>query len=175
MTDLISIGKRAKLASRELCVMPTKQKNEVLTEISNAIRENCAEIIKANQKDIDIARANGISESLIDRLSLDEKRINSIADAVLDVIKLDDPVGKIDGEITRPNGLVIVKKRVPMGVIGIIYEARPNVTVDAAVLCYKSGNAVILKGGKEAFYSNICLANIMRDAIEKAGGTATQE
>ena len=146
MTDLIARGERAKLASYELCVMPTKQKNDVLIEIANAIRENCAEIIKANQKDIDIARINGISESLIDRLSLNESRINSIADAVLDVVKLDDPVGKIDGGITRPNGLVITKKRVPMGVIGIIYEARPNVTVDTSLL--SAGNGKIQKQSK---------------------------
>ena len=126
-------------------------------------------VISANQKDIAAARSSGISEAMIDRLTLTESRIRSMADAVRQVVKLEDPVGKVENGFTRPNGLRISKTKVPLGVVAIIFESRPNVTVDAAVLCLKSGNACILRGGKEAIHSNKALAGIMRQAIAGAG------
>jgi glutamate-5-semialdehyde dehydrogenase len=166
MLSLEEIGKKAKLAAAELAIAGTTVKNNALINIANALCENAQIIIDANKKDVDAAKQNGISEALIDRLSLDEQRIKSISDGVLQVAALDDPIGKTDCAWTRPNGLRICKTRVPLGVIGIIYEARPNVTVDAAALTLKSGNACILRGGKEAIHSNLCIADIMRKAIE---------
>ena len=166
MLTLEEIGKKAKLAAEELAIAGTNVKNNALINIANALCENASLIIEANKKDVENARQNGISEAIIDRLSLDEKRIKSIAEGVLQVAALDDPIGKSDSAWTRPNGLRICKTRVPLGVIGIIYEARPNVTVDAAALTLKSGNACILRGGKEAIHSNLCIADIMRKAIE---------
>lgn len=166
---LIQMGKNAKQASRKLSVAGTDLKNKALLAIADALRKNAADVIKANAIDIENARKMGISETMIDRLRLDEKRIDAIADAVLDVIKLQDPVGEVLDDYIRPNGLNIKKVAVPMGVIGIIYESRPNVTVDAACLCLKSGNVTILRGGKEAFNSNTALSEIMRDAISSVG------
>ncbi|MBQ2676191.1 MAG: glutamate-5-semialdehyde dehydrogenase [Clostridia bacterium] len=163
------MGKNAKQASRKLSVAGTDLKNKALLAIADALRKNAADVIKANAIDIENARKMGISETMIDRLRLDEKRIDAIADAVLDVIKLQDPVGEVLDDYIRPNGLNIKKVAVPMGVIGIIYESRPNVTVDAACLCLKSGNVTILRGGKEAFNSNTALSEIMRDAISSVG------
>ena len=128
--------------------------------------------IEKNALDLKVAVENGMSKSMQDRLMLDEKRIKSIANACLALTKLDDPVGVIDGGIVRPNGLKIVKTRVPLGVIGIIFESRPNVTVDAGALCLKAGNAVILRGGKEAINSNKCLVEMMRNAVEAVGLSA---
>lgn len=165
MNTLTSIGESAKLASYQLATITTKQKNDVLTTISRKLIENTKKIIEANQQDLLLARQNGISESLIDRLKLDEQRINDIAKSVIEIASLADPVGRILGGETRPNGLKIEKVSVPLGILGIIYEARPNVTVDAACLCLKSSNTVILRGGKEAIESNIVLSEIMRDAL----------
>ncbi len=163
-----TMGKNAKAAARTLAVAGEK-KNTALKAIAEALIQNTNAILSANARDIENGKNNGLSESLLDRLRLDEKRIRGIADGVLEVAALPDPIGTVISGSTRPNGLNITKVRVPLGVIGIIYEARPNVTADAAALCLKSGNAVILRGGKEAINSNICIAEAMRGAIEKVG------
>ena len=166
---LIELGKRAKKAEAVLMTASTAQKNNALFLISAALNENAGDILAANALDIENARANKMKSSLIDRLSLDEKRISSIASGVKEVALLEDPVGKTLSGTTRPNGLVIEKVSVPLGVIAVIFEARPNVTADAAALCLKSGNSVILRGGKEAFHSNKAIADIMRAAVKNAG------
>lgn len=168
MTVIEQMGAAAKKASRTLAVAGEK-KNEALRAIAAALKENADKIILANETDLENGKANGLSQSLLDRLMLNSERIDGIAQGVLEVAALPDPVGTVISGSVRPNGLKITKVRVPMGVIGIIYEARPNVTADAAVLCLKSGNAVILRGGKEAINSNKCIAEIMRDAIESTG------
>ena len=163
------LGKRAKAAEAAAAGASTQMKDSALAAISKALIENKQLIIEANAKDIAAAKANGMTEAKQDRLKLDEKRIEGIAKGVDELIALKDPIGEVIGGGNRPNGLQIIKTRVPLGVIGIIFESRPNVTVDAAALCLKAGNVVILKGGKEAINSNICLGNIMRKAVEEAG------
>ncbi len=163
------LGTNAKKARGELAAAMTTQKNEALLEISHILRRSVDKIIEENAKDIKNAKEKGISEAMIDRLTLNEKRIENIANACEYLTKLDDPVGMVDGGGVRPNGIKVIKTRVPIGTIGIIYEARPNVTVDAAALCLKSGNAVILRGGSVAYYSNKCLVDLMRIAVERAG------
>lgn len=166
---LTQLGKRAKKAERVLMTASAEQKNRALGFIAEALIENTQYIIEENKKDIAAARQKGMSESMIDRLMLDEKRIKGISDAAKELIALSDPVGKVISGTTRPNGLLIEKVTVPLGVIAVIFEARPNVTVDAAALCLKSGNTVILRGGKEAINSNTAMAKIMRQAIAEAG------
>ncbi|PWL89127.1 MAG: glutamate-5-semialdehyde dehydrogenase [Escherichia coli] len=144
-------------------------KNKALLSIANDLIARQSEIISANKTDIENGRKNGLNEGLIDRLTLGKDRIEAVAEGVRQVAQLDDPCGKTLETVTRPNGLVIKKVSVPIGAIGIIYEARPNVTADAAALCIKSGNAVVLRGGKEAINSNIAISDIMRDAVEKVG------
>lgn len=169
MTYIETLGSNAKAAETALSSASTSMKNNALSAISKALREN-AELIKfANEKDLKAAAENGMSESMQDRLRLNDARIAGMADGVDEIAALNDPVGNIIDGYSRPNGLRIVKTRVPLGVIGIIFESRPNVTVDAAALCLKAGNTVILKGGKEAINSNICLCNIMRDAVGSVG------
>ena len=163
------LGIRAKAAEAVISTAGTRVKNEALAAISKALIENQELIIAENAKDIAAAKANGMTEAKQDRLKLDAKRIADMAKGVDELIALGDPVGEIIEGCTRPNGLRITKTRTPLGVIGIIYESRPNVTVDAAALCLKAGNVVILKGGKEAINSNICLGSIMRKAIAGAG------
>lgn len=163
------LGKKAKTAESAIASASASLKNSALAAISGALLANKDIIIAENEKDLRTAKENGMSEAMQDRLRLDEKRIEGMAKGVDELIALNDPVGEIIEGFTRPNGLRICKTRVPMGVIGIIFESRPNVTVDAAALCLKAGNAVILKGGKEAINSNICLGTIMRNAVEKAG------
>ena len=163
------LGRRAKAAEAVISTAGTRVKNEALAAISKALIENQELIIAENAKDIAAAKANGMTEAKQDRLKLDAKRIADMAKGVDELIALGDPVGEIIEGCTRPNGLRITKTRTPLGVIGIIYESRPNVTVDAAALCLKAGNVVILKGGKEAINSNICLGSIMRKAIAGAG------
>lgn len=167
MTVLEEMGKKAKEAARSLSVMG-EEKNEALKLIANALIENTDAILAANKIDVDNGRANGLTEAIIDRLSLSKARVEDMAKGVLDVAALPDPIGTVLSGSKRPNGLNITKVRVPIGVIGIIFEARPNVTSDAASLCLKSGNAVILRGGKEAINSNKCIADIMRSALEKS-------
>lgn len=163
------LGKRAKAAETAIAAASTSQKNEALAAISRALIANTELIIAENAKDLAAAKDNGISEAMQDRLKLDEKRIAGIAKGVDELIALNDPIGEIIEGFTRPNGIRITKTRVPLGVIGIIFESRPNVTVDAAALCLKAGNVVILKGGKEAINSNICLGSIMRKALAESG------
>jgi len=169
MTELESKGSLAKRASRKLNSVSTAIKNEALIKISEALKNNKDYIISENAKDIERAKENGMSKAMLDRLSLDEKRINDMADGVVQVASLADPVGEVIKMWKRPNGLSVGQKRVPMGVIAIIYEARPNVTVDAAALCLKTSNAVILRGGSEAIYSNLAIMKIMQEAAYKAG------
>ncbi|MGN1195404.1 MAG: glutamate-5-semialdehyde dehydrogenase [Acutalibacteraceae bacterium] len=166
---LTSLGINAKKAARFLLSVGTKQKNDALTAIASALEENAGYIIEQNALDIKNGEESAMSPSLIDRLRLDEGRIKAISDAIRDIVSLDDPVGKVLNGVTRPNELKIEKVSVPLGVIAVIYEARPNVTADAAALCLKSGNAVILRGGKEAFHSNKAIAEVMRNAAEKSG------
>lgn len=165
MEYLKTLGKKAKEAAVTLSISSTKEKNKALQTIANALRTYKKEILVENKKDIQTAEANGTSKSMIDRLALCEDRIESIACAVEKIVQLDDPVNVIEKGITRPNGLKILKKRVPIGVIGIIYEARPNVTIDAASLCLKSGNVCVLRGGSDAIYSNTILVKVMQDAL----------
>ena len=169
MYDLIKAGEIAKEASKILATAGTDLKNNALCAIADAILEKTDYILNENKKDLQSVEENGVKKAMIDRLSLNEKRIADIADGVRKVAFLPDPIGEVLGMVKRPNGLVIGKKRVPLGVIGIIYEARPNVTADAAALCIKSGNAVLLRGGKEAICSNLAIAKVMSEAGEKAG------
>ncbi|MDY4084139.1 MAG: glutamate-5-semialdehyde dehydrogenase [Ruminococcus bromii] len=168
MTQLEIMGANAKKAARFLMTAGSK-KDEALNAIASALRANSNTIIEANKIDIENGKKAGFTESLLDRLSLDEGRINGMADGVEQVAAFADPVGRVLDGRTLKNGLQIEKITVPMGVIGIIFEARPNVTSDAAALCLKAGSAVILRGGKEAINSNTAIAKIMCDAIEKAG------
>lgn len=163
------LGIKAKAAETAIASAGTMLKNKALAAVSKALIENQELIMAENAKDIAAAKANGMSEAMQDRLKLDEKRIAGMAKGVDELIALNDPIGEVIEGFVRPNGLRIAKTRVPLGVIGIIFESRPNVTVDAAALCLKAGNAVILKGGKEAINSNICLGSIMRNAIAEAG------
>ena len=164
-----TLGSRAKACRKAAATASTAEKNAALAAISAALREGIDIILDANNADLIAARENGMSEAMQDRLRLTADRINGIADGVDDVIKLEDPIGEVISGSVRPNGMSITKVRVPLGTIAIIFESRPNVTVDAAVLCLKSGNAVILRGGKEAFNSNRCLCSIMRSALANVG------
>ncbi|MBQ2823515.1 MAG: glutamate-5-semialdehyde dehydrogenase [Oscillospiraceae bacterium] len=164
-----TLGQKAKACEKAAANASTMLKNQALAEIEAALRAGVDTILEANEKDLKAAAENGMSEAMQDRLRLTAERVNGIADGVADVIKLDDPIGNIDSGTVRPNGMTITKVRVPLGTIAIIFESRPNVTVDAAVLCLKSGNVVILRGGKEAYHSNKCLCEIMRGAVAKAG------
>ena len=169
MTALETQGLAAKRAARVLAVAGAAEKNAALEAIAQALCLHQDAILAENQKDLDAARAGGMKQSLLDRLALSPQRIAGIVEGVRQVAALPDPVGEVTRMTRRPNGLIIGKRRVPLGVIGIIYEARPNVTVDAAALCLKSGNAVILRGGKEAFRSNQAFVSVMRSALETAG------
>ena len=159
-------GERLKIASKKLGLCSTEEKDLALRAISDALKENCEKILAANALDVADAREKGTSESLIDRLSLNEKRLNDIADSVLELIALPDPIGEIMETITRPSGMKIEKIRVPMGVIGMIYEARPNVTVDAAAIALKTGSAIMLRGSSSALNSNKCIVEVMKKALE---------
>lgn len=169
MNELKIKGKNAKDASYELMNMPTEIKNNALKIISDNLEKHSTEIIEANKIDIKNSREKGISETMIDRLMLNEERIKGIAAGVRQIIDLEDPVGEVLSMKKRPNGLIIGQKRVPIGVIGIIYESRPNVTVDAAVLCLKSSNAVILRGSSDAINSNKELVRIMKLSLKETG------
>lgn len=168
-TALHEMGRNALIASRVLANLKPEAKNNILNKMADAIDAMSAEIIKANAKDLDAGNKAGLSVAMLDRLRLDEKRVREMSDGLRYVAGLNDPVGRVLSEIERPNGLKIKKISVPLGVIGIIYESRPNVTVDAAGLCLKAGNAVILRGGSEAFNSNMILAKCMNEAGVAAG------
>ncbi|WP_375152567.1 glutamate-5-semialdehyde dehydrogenase [Enterococcus mundtii] len=168
MTDLNQLGIQAKKGARELALMPTKQKNDLLLQMAQTIKRNQLAILEANQKDLDQATENNISETMQDRLRLTPERIHTMAEEIIKVAQLDDPIGKVDHMWQNEDGLLIGKKRVPLGVIGMIYESRPNVTTDAASLAFKSGNAVILRGGKEAFHSNQLLVELLQETLGNA-------
>ena len=169
MSYIEDLGKNAKSAAPFLAGLGSAEKNKALAKISELLRVNKQELIAENKIDIENARKNGMSEAMIDRLEINEKRIEAMAEGVNKVISLDDPVGEVIGGGELANGLRIVKKRVPIGVIGIIFESRPNVTVDAAALCFKAGSAVILRGGSDAINSNKALVNLMRKALAEVG------
>ena len=169
MSSLISMGQKAKEASYELGVASPGQKNEALTFMAEELIEAKDEIIKANEIDRQNAIKKGITDALLDRLSLDDSRIEAMAQGLLDIVKLQDPVGEVTNMWQMPNGLQIGQKRVPIGVLGIIYESRPNVTSDAAGLCLKSGNAVILRGASDAINSNKAVAKALVAGIKRSG------
>lgn len=169
MTDLTRTGAAAKEAAFALANASTAQKNAALMAIAAALEAHAEDILAANREDVEAARANGMSPSMLDRLSLSEARVRGMAEGVREVAALADPVGRVLSGSTLACGLEMEKIAVPLGVIGIIFEARPNVTSDAAALCLKSGNACILRGGKEAIRSNTAIANVMRGALREAG------
>lgn len=171
MSDLQVMGKNARLAAASLNKMKQADKNTVLENVSKALVDHYEEILKANAKDINNARENGISEALIDRLSLSFERIKGMAEGLLNIAALSDPIGEVISMSNRPNGLTIGQKRVPIGVIGIIYESRPNVTADAFGLCFKTGNAVILRGGSDGIHSNQSIVNVIKQALISSGVT----
>ncbi|MDD6401557.1 MAG: glutamate-5-semialdehyde dehydrogenase [Lachnospiraceae bacterium] len=162
---LIDLGKRAKKASRTMATLGTTEKNNALLKVSDYLIANADMIIKANDIDIENAKANNMSESLLDRLKLTKQRFDDIAEGIRQVVSLEDPIGEVLSMKERPNGLLIGQKRVPIGVIGIIYESRPNVTVDAFSLCFKTGNAVVLRGGSDCINSNIALVKVIKEAL----------
>lgn len=169
MELLEQMGKKAGIAKQEMIKLNTNDKNRALQAAASALVEASAEIIRANHEDVENGRKNGMKESIIDRLVLTEERIKGMAEGILNVASLEDPVGEVTGMSKRPNGMVIGKRRVPLGVIGIIYEARPNVTSDAFALCFKSGNVAILKGGSDAIHSNLVIVKVLRKALEESG------
>lgn len=169
MNSLISMGERAKRASHALAAADAKLRERALLSIADELCAHAGEIIKANESDLQNGRAAGLSAALIDRLMLDEKRIQGIAEGVREVAALPDPTGRVISETVRPNGLRLRKVSVPLGVIAVIFEARPNVSADSAALCLRSGSAVILRGGKEAIGSNKAIVDIMRTAVAQAG------
>jgi glutamate-5-semialdehyde dehydrogenase len=169
MSKLIIMGKSAKEASYELGVASTKEKDSALLFMAEELINAKKEIIEANEIDLKNARLRGTSKTMLDRLALSDERIEAMADGLKDVVKLQDPIGEVVSMWQRPNGLQIGQKRVPMGVIGIIYESRPNVTCDAAGLCLKTGNAVILRGGSEAINSNKAIVKALTIGIERGG------
>lgn len=169
MTTLEIQGDKAKKAARQLSLAGTGVKNAALSAIAEALDAERGRWLSANAGDMAAARENGLRPALLDRLQLNDRRIDGIIAGIREIIALPDPIGQSDRTETRPNGLVISRRRVPLGVIAIIYEARPNVTVDAAALCLKSGNVCILRGGKEAIRSNTAAVSIMREALQKAG------
>lgn len=172
MEYLKHLGEKAIAAKYELQKLTTSEKNKALGAAASALTDASERILAANRKDYEIARTNGMSEGLLDRLELTSGRIANMAEGLLQIVELEDPVSEIIESFDRPNGLHIDKVRVPMGVVGIIYEARPNVTVDAFGLCFKTGNAVILKGGKDAFYSNKAITEVIREALLSINITA---
>ncbi len=169
MTDLELMGKNACAAATTLNKLNVSKKNELLMAVATALELRKYDIINANKIDIDNAIANNMAQGLVDRLALNEARIKGMIEGIMQVVDLDDPVGEVISMKKRPNGLMVGQKRVPIGVIAIIYESRPNVTVDAFALCFKTGNAVILKGGSDAINSNICIVNIIREVLESLG------
>jgi glutamate-5-semialdehyde dehydrogenase len=167
--EVLAIAERAKRAANALALAPEAAKNKALTEAAKALREHSADILKANQKDAELAKQNGISAAMLDRLLLDQKRIESMAKGLEDIAALPDPVGKVLSSAKRPNGLTISRVSVPIGVIAVIYESRPNVTADAGALCLKSGNTVILRGGSESFHSSQAILRCLQQGVKAAG------
>ncbi|MBP2100619.1 glutamate-5-semialdehyde dehydrogenase [Enterococcus rivorum] len=171
MTNLIQLGKQAKETAYQLGGMDTKTKNSLLLQMADELEKQTSLILTANEKDLAQATANNISETMQDRLRLTPERIKEMAEGIRQVATLPDPIGEVDKMWKNEDGLMIGNQRVPLGVVGIIYESRPNVTTDAASLCFKTGNAVILRGGKEAFHSNQVLVKTLQQALEKNGAS----
>ncbi|WP_303218470.1 glutamate-5-semialdehyde dehydrogenase [Enterococcus asini] len=169
--DLTLLGQQAQASARKLALLDTKEKNRLLGAMAQALVTATPEILAANEKDLAQAVANGISETMQDRLRLTKERIAEMAAGIKEVVELPDPIGEVEKMWKNEDGLLIGRQKVPLGVIGIIYESRPNVTTDAASLCFKTGNAVILRGGKEAFASNQVLVEILQQALVKEGFT----
>jgi len=167
--DLRLLGSRARTASIQLATAAPSVKNRFLACAADSLMSSVVEIVRANDLDMKQGQSRGLSSAMLDRLRLDQERIAGMAGSLKELIELPDPVGGIEGVQRRPNGLLVGRQRIPLGVIGIIYEARPNVTSDAASLCVKSGNAVLLKGGSEAFHSNMAIAEILRKALKESG------
>ncbi len=163
-----SLAQRARAASFSLAIAPSSAKNAALTDLADRLTRSTDSLLAANQRDLAAAKENNLSSAQVDRLTLTPARLAQLADSVREVAELPDPVGELLDETTRPNGLVLRKLRVPIGVIGIVYEARPNVTIDCAVLCLKSGNAAILRGGKECFHTNTALAALISESLAAA-------
>ena len=169
MDELIIIGKKAKLASVQLAHLNSDLKNKVLIRVAELLEEDSKALLKANAADLAQAKALDLKGAMLERLTLSEERIAGVAEGLREIAKLDDPIGEIEEMKKRPNGLLIGKKRVPLGVVGVIYESRPNVTADVAGLCIKTGNVCVLRGGKEAFRSNRAMVSIFHKAIEENG------
>ena len=169
MRYMEELGKRSKVASASLGIMGQEKRNRGLLCAAEALEKSTDFLLEENQKDIVKAKAQGMKDSLIDRLMLTEERIHAIAEGLRQIVDLEDPLGEVESMKTRPNGLMIGKKRVPLGVIGIIYESRPNVTADAFGLCLKSGNAVILRGGSDCIHSNKAIVSVLRGALKQSG------
>jgi len=169
MNELIEIGKRAKAASRQLAHLNTDQKNQILLLVAELLELSIPELLEANAADLKQGEAMGLKGAIVERLSLTDERIRGIAEGLREIVQLEDPIGEIEEMKKRPNGLLIGKKRVPLGVVGVIYESRPNVTADVAGLCIKTGNVCVLRGGKEAFRSNNAIVKIFHRAIFECG------
>lgn len=167
--NLETIGQQARQASYALASLSSQKKNDILKTVAQSLRENQDQILRANEQDMIKGKQKGLNEGLLDRLKLDGDRLEAMADSVLEIVELEDPVGEIMEERILANGLTIQKKRVPIGVIGIIYEARPNVTLDAFSICFKSGNAVVLKGGSDALLSNMAITECIQKSLEQCG------
>ena len=167
--QMVQLARAAKEAGRVLARLSSAVKDDLLRNMADALEQNAEALISANEKDLAAARDKGMAPAMVDRLVLDDNRIGAMADGLREVAALPDPVGEITGMWRRPNGIQVGRMRIPLGVIGIIYESRPNVTADAAGLCLKSGNAVILRGGSEAIHSNTAIGDILRQQLEKLG------
>lgn len=169
MISLEEMGKRAERASREMNRLGVKEKNRGLLAVAEALTAGFEKLMEQNKIDVERARENGMKDSLVDRLALNEERIQGMAEGIRQVAALEDPVGEVISMKTTPAGMQIGQKRVPLGVVGIIYESRPNVTADAFALCFKTGNAVMLRGGSDALYSNQAIVAVIRETLEQCG------
>ncbi|WP_144392080.1 glutamate-5-semialdehyde dehydrogenase [Pleionea sediminis] len=169
MTDISLLAKQAADAAKKISLLSTDQKNKALAKMADALSEHRAEILKVNAEEVARASDNGLDSAMVDRLTLDESRVMDMVNGIREIIELEDPVGMSRSLGTPPSGIDVKKVRVPLGVICMIYEARPNVTADASALCFKSGNAVILRGGKEALDTSLAIANVLQNALESEG------
>jgi len=169
MQELIEIGKKAKGAAAQLASLNTDEKNKVLGRVADLLEDHTGEVLEANRKDLETGKEMGLKGAIVDRLTLSGDRIRGIAQGLREIVQLDDPIGEVEEMKKRPNGLLIGKKRVPLGVVGVIYESRPNVTADVAGLCIKTGNVCVLRGGKEAFQSNNAIVRIFHQALKDCG------
>ncbi|MGO3642798.1 MAG: aldehyde dehydrogenase family protein, partial [Pseudoalteromonas sp.] len=167
MSLITDISSQAAKAANQLALLDTETKNQVLRDMANALRAQKDFIIKENESDLAAARENDLASSMVDRLTLNDERIEAMAEGIEVIVSLEDPVGQLRDITDRPNGIKIRKMRVPLGVVCMIYEARPNVTADAGALCFKSGNGVILRGGKEALKSSQAIASVMHQVLEQ--------